>query len=110
MSKIALFFLTFERNKKEFQLSEAPLVVTLIDSGNCFSAGGQGENQICVGYRHQYDLINERTGETSRFYNVDGKWAHLVAAIDVYEDEEPELLLCFNSKIVLLLLKGYYIT
>lgn len=85
-------------------------MVTLIDSGNCFSAGGQGENQICVGYRHQYDLINERTGETSRFYNVDGKWAHLVAAIDVYEDEEPELLLCFNSIIILLHLNGFFIT
>lgn len=75
------------------------MVVTLIDSGNCFSAGGQGENQICVGYRHQFDLINERTGETRRFYNVEGKWAHLVSALDVYEDEEPELLLCFNSKL-----------
>jgi hypothetical protein len=78
-------------------VSESPLVLTLIDSGNCYSAGGQGENQICVGYRHQFDLINERTSETKRFYNVEGKWAHLVAAIDVYEDEEPELLLCFNS-------------
>lgn len=79
-------------------MSESPLVLTLIDSGNCYSAGGQGENQICVGYRHQFDLIDERTSETKRFYNVEGKWAHLVAAIDVYEDEEPELLLCFNSK------------
>jgi hypothetical protein len=82
---------------KEFQLSESPSVVTLIDSGACFSAGGQGDNQICVGYRHQFDLIDERTGDTRRFYNVEGKWAHLVSAIDVYEDEEPELLLCFNS-------------
>ncbi|XP_046640588.1 GTPase-activating Rap/Ran-GAP domain-like protein 3 isoform X4 [Daphnia pulicaria] len=82
---------------REFQVSESPLVLTLIDSGNCYSAGGQGENQICVGYRHQFDLINERTSETKRFYNVEGKWAHLVAAIDVYEDEEPELLLCFNN-------------
>lgn len=73
------------------------MVLTLIDSGGCYSAGGQGENQICVGFRHQFDLINERTGDASPFYKVDGKWAHLVSAIDVYEDEEPELLLCFNS-------------
>ncbi len=78
-------------------MSEPPIVITLIDSTNCFSAGGQAENQICVGYRHQFDLISERTAEIRRFYNVDGKWAHLVAAIDVYEDEEPELLLCYNS-------------
>ena len=72
-------------------------MITLIDSASCFSAGGQADNQICVGYRHQFDLINERSSEIRRFYNVDGKWAHLVAAIDVYEDEEPELLLSFNS-------------
>ena len=83
---------------QEFQLSESPVLITLIDSGNCFSAGGQSDNQICVGYRHQFDLINEHNGEVRRFYNVDGKWAHLVSAIDVYEDEEPELLLSFNSK------------
>lgn len=83
---------------REFQLNESPVVLTLIDSGSCYSAGGQGENQICVGFRHQFDLINERTGETRPFYKVEGKWAHLVSAIDVYEDEEPELLLCFNSK------------
>ena len=73
-------------------------MITLIDSANFFSSGRQFDNQICVGYRHQFDLISERTGEPQRFYNVDGKWAHLVTAIDVYEDEEPELLLCYNSK------------
>ena len=72
-------------------------MVTLIDSAYSFSAGGQNENQICVGYRHHFDLISEKNGEARRLYNVDGKWAHLVAAIDVYEDQEPELLLCFNS-------------
>ena len=82
---------------KEFQLNDAPLVITLIDSVNCFSAGGQSDNQICVGHRHQFDLVNEKTAEVRRFFTVDGKWAHLVAAIDVYEDEEAELLLCFNS-------------
>lgn len=84
---------------REFTLNESSVVLTLIDWGSCYSAGGQGEKQICVGYRHQFDLINERTGDTRSFYKVEGKWAHLVSVIDVYEDEEPELLLCFNSKL-----------
>ncbi len=63
------------------------------------SGGGFPDNSICVGYRHQFDLINERNGETHKLFSVpDGCKAHLIAAMDLYEDEEPELLLCFNSK------------
>ena len=63
------------------------------------SGGGFPDNSICVGYRHQFDLINERNGETHKLYSVpDGCKAHLIAAMDLYEDEEPELLLCYNSE------------
>jgi ferric iron reductase protein FhuF len=34
----------------------------------------------------------------SRLHAVEGSRAHLVAAVDLYEDEEPELLLCYNRK------------
>lgn len=63
------------------------------------SGGGFPDNSVCVGYRHQFDLINERNGETHKLYSVpDGCKAHLIAAMDLYEDEEPELLLCYNSE------------
>lgn len=75
-------------------------MITLIDSSLAGSAGGSADNMVCVGYRHQFDLVNERTGEVSHLFSVqDGTKAHLVAAVDLYEDEEPELLLCYNSKI-----------
>ncbi|PSN34173.1 GTPase-activating Rap/Ran-GAP domain-like protein 3 [Blattella germanica] len=81
----------------EIQVAEPPLLITLVDSSlSGSSSGGIPDNHICVGYRHQFDLVNERTGEVSRLHAVEGSRAHLVAAVDLYEDEEPELLLCYN--------------
>lgn len=80
-------------------MAEPPLLITLVDSSlSGSSSGGVADSHICVGYRHQFDLVNERTGEVSRLHAVEGSRAHLVAAIDLYEDEEPELLLCYNRK------------
>ena len=84
---------------QEIQVSEPPQLITLIDSSLAGSSGGGiPDNHICVAYRHQFDLVNERTGEVSRLHAVEGSRAHLVAAVDLYEDEEPELLLCYNRK------------
>jgi hypothetical protein len=84
---------------QEIQVAEAPQLITLVDSSlSGSSGGGVADNHICVGYRHQFDLVNERTGEVSRLHAVEGSRAHLVAAVDLYEDEEPELLLCYNRK------------
>lgn len=72
----------------------------MVDSSSVSgSAGGFTDSLICVGYRHQFDIINERNGETQKLFTVpDGcSKAHLIAAMDLYEDEEPELLLCYNS-------------
>ncbi|XP_065200520.1 GTPase-activating Rap/Ran-GAP domain-like protein 3 isoform X3 [Planococcus citri] len=83
---------------REIQVTEQPSLITLVDSSMSGSGGGFPDNSICVGYRHQFDLINERNGETHKLYSVpDGCKAHLIAAMDLYEDEEPELLLCYNN-------------
>ncbi|KFM72712.1 GTPase-activating Rap/Ran-GAP domain-like protein 3, partial [Stegodyphus mimosarum] len=76
---------------REISLSETPQLITLVDS----PVSGF-DNQICVGYRHQFDLVNEKTGETQRLHVVEGNKGHLIAAIDIYEDDEAELLLCYN--------------
>uniref|UniRef100_T1J194 Rap-GAP domain-containing protein n=1 Tax=Strigamia maritima TaxID=126957 RepID=T1J194_STRMM len=77
---------------RELPVAEQPVLLTLVDS----STPG-GDNQICVGYKHQFDLINEKNGDTLRLFQADGsKLIHLVTAIDVYEDDEAELLLCYN--------------
>lgn len=53
---------------------------------------------MCSGYKHQWDLVNERTGELTKLHHVDSNKVNLVAAIDIYEDDEAELLLCYNSE------------
>lgn len=72
---------------RELLVPEAPTLLTLVDSP---------DNHICVGYRHQFDLVSEKTGDATRLHSVDAAKAHLVAALDIYEDDEAELLLCYN--------------
>lgn len=76
---------------REICLSDPPIVMTLVDGPT-----GDNDNMICVGYRHQFDLVNESTGESCRLHHVDASRVHFVAAIDVYEDGEAGLLLCYN--------------
>ncbi|XP_024000957.2 GTPase-activating Rap/Ran-GAP domain-like protein 3 [Salvelinus sp. IW2-2015] len=57
---------------------------------------GENDNMICVAYKHQFDLINESTGDAYRLHHVDANRVNFVAAIDVYEDGEAGLLLCYN--------------
>ncbi|XP_053328592.1 GTPase-activating Rap/Ran-GAP domain-like protein 3 [Spea bombifrons] len=76
---------------REICLSDPPVVMTLVDGPT-----GDNDNMICVAYKHQFDLVNESTGESCRLHHVDASRVHFVAAIDVYEDGEAGLLLCYN--------------
>ncbi|XP_030853506.1 GTPase-activating Rap/Ran-GAP domain-like protein 3 [Strongylocentrotus purpuratus] len=74
---------------RELSAGDVPNPMCLID-------GGHGDNHIVVGYRHQYDLINEKNGDTFRLHLVDANKVTLVSAVDIYEDDEPEVLLSYN--------------
>ncbi|XP_078406072.1 GTPase-activating Rap/Ran-GAP domain-like protein 3 isoform X4 [Cetorhinus maximus] len=76
---------------REICLSDPPVVMTLVDGPT-----GENDNLICVAFRHQFDLVNESTGESYRLHHVDASKVNFVAAIDVYEDGEAGLLLCYN--------------
>ncbi|GCC16919.1 hypothetical protein chiPu_0017392 [Chiloscyllium punctatum] len=76
---------------REICLSDPPIVMTLVDGPT-----GENDNLICVAYRHQFDLVNESTGESYRLHHVDASKVNFVTAIDVYEDGEAGLLLCYN--------------
>lgn len=41
-------------------------MMTLVD-------GSGGDNEICVGYKHQFDLINEKTGESKKLMHLDAQ-------------------------------------
>lgn len=49
---------------QELQSFEVPQLITLVDES-------KGDNQICVGYKNQFDLINEKNGDTLQLYSVD---------------------------------------
>ncbi|XP_074871627.1 GTPase-activating Rap/Ran-GAP domain-like protein 3 [Carettochelys insculpta] len=76
---------------REICLSDPPVIMTLVDGPT-----GDNDNMICVAYRHQFDLVNESTGESYRLHQVEASRVNFVAAIDVYEDGEAGLLLCYN--------------
>lgn len=51
---------------QEICLCDPPAVMALVDGPT-----GENDNMICVGYKHQFDLINESTGDAYRLHHVD---------------------------------------
>jgi len=77
---------------KEFTASETPTLVTMIES-----VDPSNEWTLCCGVRHHFELI--AASGASRIVHMEATpKPHLVAALDLREDEEPELLLCYNSE------------
>lgn len=77
---------------KELNASEPPSLVTIIEStepGN--------EWILCCGIKHHFELISA-DGTTRALHTEATIKPQLVAALDLREDEEPELLLCYNSE------------
>ncbi|XP_076245535.1 GTPase-activating Rap/Ran-GAP domain-like protein 3 isoform X2 [Calliopsis andreniformis] len=76
---------------KEFNASETPSLVTIIENTDT-----SDEWMLCCGVRHHFELIS--ASGSSRILHMEGTpKPHLVAALDLCEDEEPELLLCYNN-------------
>ncbi|CAB1318831.1 unnamed protein product [Coregonus sp. 'balchen'] len=51
---------------REICLCDPPVVMALVDGPT-----GENDNMICVAYKHQFDLINESTGDAYRLHHVD---------------------------------------
>ncbi|KAL5113075.1 GTPase-activating Rap/Ran-GAP domain-like protein 3 [Taenia crassiceps] len=73
---------------REVPTSEAVQVLSVLDS----NMGGR----ICAGYRNQFDLLDERTGETLHLYRTENIKSQAVAVVEMRSDDDLELLLCFN--------------
>ncbi|OON24049.1 Rap/ran-GAP [Opisthorchis viverrini] len=61
----------------------------------CFLDGIPG-GRICVGHRNQFDLIDERNREIMPLFRTESSRNQVVSAHEFWEDDEPELLLCFT--------------
>ncbi|VDD81422.1 unnamed protein product [Mesocestoides corti] len=73
---------------REVPTSEVVQVLSILDS----NMGGR----ICAGYRNQFDLLDERTGETLHLYKTENGKSQAVAVVEMRSDDDLELLLCFN--------------
>lgn len=51
---------------QEICLCDSPAVMTLVDGPT-----EESDNLICVAYRHQFDVVNESTGEAFRLHHVE---------------------------------------
>ncbi|XP_050506896.1 GTPase-activating Rap/Ran-GAP domain-like protein 3 [Diabrotica virgifera virgifera] len=80
----------------ELNLNETPTMVTILDSGWSPSSPSHGDTLVCVGYKNHWDIVNGRTGLAQHLHTVESAKANLVAALDLYEDQEIQLLLCYN--------------
>ncbi|XP_054016095.1 GTPase-activating Rap/Ran-GAP domain-like protein 3 isoform X1 [Hylaeus anthracinus] len=76
---------------KELNASETPSLLTMTESTD-----STNEWTLCCGIRHHFELISA-TGSTRTLHIEGTPKPHLVAALDLCEDEEPELLLCYNN-------------
>lgn len=63
-STVVTAYLSFTH--QEICLCDPPVVMALVDGPT-----GENDNMICVAYKHQFDLINESTGDAYRLHHVD---------------------------------------
>lgn len=76
---------------KEYTASEPPNIVTIIESTD-----GASEWLLCCGLRHHFELIGVE-GATRILHVEASMKPNIIAALDLREDEEPEVLLCYNN-------------
>ncbi|XP_052567253.1 GTPase-activating Rap/Ran-GAP domain-like protein 3 isoform X2 [Culex pipiens pallens] len=79
---------------KEITLHDLPSIMTILE-GSCPNAG----LLICVGFKHTFEVVSESTGHSTKLHEADTKkqaGIHLVAALDLYDGQDTELLLCYN--------------
>ena len=63
---------------QELQAFEVPQLMTLVDAVG-------DDNQICIAYKNQFDLINEKNGDTLQLYQIDAnKVGHVMMCVTCY--------------------------
>ena len=73
-------------------------MLKILDSGWSPASPSQADSLVCVGYKNHWDVIMGRSGQAQHLHSVDGNKVHLITALDLYEDQEIQLMLCYNRK------------
>lgn len=84
-------------NFQELNLNESPSLMTVLD-GRWTPNSPSHDILVCIGYKNHWDVVNGRTGYAQHLHTVEGAKTRLVAALDLYEDQEVQLLLCYNRE------------
>lgn len=56
---------------QELECFETPQIISLIDGVKGDNEGSKVDNQICIGYKNQFDLINEKNGDTLQLFQTE---------------------------------------
>ncbi|VDP99101.1 unnamed protein product [Trichobilharzia regenti] len=85
--------LTLEKTKGSQLFTEVHLIEPVQTLS--FVEGIPG-GRLCVGYRNQFILVDEKNKETIQLFRTEGSRNQVVSALELWADEEHELLLCFT--------------
>ena len=58
-------------------------------------------SMICVGYKHHFEIVSEQAAHSTKLHETETtrrSQTHLVAALDLCDGQETELLLCYNRE------------
>lgn len=91
--------LIFTFTLQEITLAETPTLMTILD-GRWSPNSPSHDILVCIGYKNHWDIVNGRTGFAQHLHTVEGIKTKLVTALDLYEDQEIQLLLCYNRKLL----------
>ncbi|XP_017784573.1 PREDICTED: GTPase-activating Rap/Ran-GAP domain-like protein 3 isoform X2 [Nicrophorus vespilloides] len=80
----------------EINLNEIPNLMTILDNGWTPNSPSHSDILVCVGYKNHWDIVNGRSGYAHHLHTVRGDRVNLITALDLYEDQEVQLLLCYN--------------
>lgn len=58
---------------------------------------GENDNMICVAYKHQFDLINESTGDAYRLHHVDANRVRHTVCTHIKKKKKPSGFLLIPS-------------
>lgn len=83
---------------QELNLTEIPTMMTILDSSWSSDSPTQSGILVCVGYKDHWNIVNGSTGFIQHLHTIEGAKVHLLAALDLYEDQEIQFLLCYNRK------------
>lgn len=86
---------------QEIHLHDSPTIMTILDGSAHIKSDLNCGILVCVGYRHHFEIVSENSGHCVKLHEADTSkksQTHLITALDLYDGQDTELLLCYNRK------------